>query len=191
MFLKTVLISSALLLSALVISGCTTATPHESLKNGLMKTFDTTGYNYTSTTRITKLSFPQNETNTTARTSLYLQKGVDIIRGLSFGINGAIDFRDTIRSEAIYDLHYNKDNVEISMKFPFLFDYSTKTLYMGKTFLNTIFPMQTEDEGKFIRFDLNDTLISSIIGEESMKQFDEKKVLSINTAIQEGTIKAF
>lgn len=191
MFLKTVLMSSALFLSALVISGCTTVTPHESLKNGLMKTFDTTGYNYTSTTRITKLSFPENETNTTSRTSLYLKKGIDIIQGFSFGINGAIDYRDTIRSEAIYDLHYNKDNVEISMKFPFLFDYSTKTLYMGKTFLNTIFPMRAEDEGKFIRFDLNDTLISSLITEESMKQFDEKKVHSINAAIKEGTIKAF
>ena len=51
--------------------------------------------------------------------------------------------------------------------------------------------MKHEDEGKFIRFDLNDTLISTLIGEESMKQFDEKKIRTINTAIKEGTIKAF
>ncbi|OHD89116.1 hypothetical protein [Sulfuricurvum sp. RIFCSPLOWO2_12_FULL_43_24] len=191
MFLKSLLVSSALLMSVLMMGGCTTATPHESLKNAMTKTFDTTGYNYISTTRITKLSFPEDETNTTALTSLYLQKGIDVIRGFSFGINGAIDYRDTIRSEATYDMHYNRDNVEISMKFPFLFDYSTKTLYMGKTFLNTIFPMKGEDEGKLIRFDLNDTLISTLIGEESMKQFDEKKIHSINAAIKEGTIKAF
>src|SRR3989338_8950937 len=191
MFLKSLLVSSALLMSVLMMGGCTTATPHESLKNAMSKTFDTTGYNYISTTRITKLSFPEDETNTTALTSLYLQKGIDVIRGFSFGINGAIDYRDTIRSEATYDMHYNRDNVEISMKFPFLFDYSTKTLYMGKTFLNTIFPMKGEDEGKLIRFDLNDTLISTLIGEESMKQFDEKKIHSINDAIKEGTIKAF
>lgn len=191
MFLKTALVSSALFLSVLMISGCTTATPHESLKNALNKTFNTTGYNYTSTTRITKLTFPEDETNTTALTSLYLQKGIDIIRGFSFGLNGAVNYSNSIQSEATYDLHYNKDNVEVSMRFPFLFDYSTKTLYMGKTMLNTIFPMKAEDEGKFIRFDLNDSIISTLIGEEGLKQFDEKKVHSINTAIKEGTIKAF
>lgn len=191
MFLKTALVSSALFLSVFMISGCTTATPHESLKNAMNKTFNTTGYNYTSTTRITKLTFPEDETNTTALTSLYLQKGMDIIRGFSFGLNGAVNYSNGIQSEATYDLHYNKDNVEVSMRFPFLFDYSTKTLYMGKTMLNTIFPMKAEDEGKFIRFDLNDSIISTLIGEEGLKQFDEKKVHSINTAIKEGTIKAF
>lgn len=57
--------------------------------------------------------------------------------------------------------------------------------------LNTIFPLKAEDEGKLIRFDLNDTLISTLIGEESMKQFDDKIVRSLNSAIKEGTIKAF
>lgn len=199
MFLKSVFLSTSLIVSALMMGGCTTATPHESLKNAMNKTFDTSGYNYTSTTRITKIAFPE-ETNATSEeektaseklTSLYLQKGIDIFRGFSFGINGAVNYSNSIQSEATYDLHYNKDNVEISMRFPFLFDYSTKTLYMGKTMLNTIFPMRAEDEGKFIRFDLNDSIISTLIGEESMKQFDEKKVHSINAAIKEGTIKAF
>ncbi len=199
MFLKSVFLSTSLIVSALMIGGCATPTPHESLKNAMSKTFDTSGYNYTSTTRITKIAFPE-ETNATSEeektaseklTSLYLQKGIDIFRGFSFGINGAVNYSNSIQSEATYDLHYNKDNVEISMRFPFLFDYSTKTLYMGKTMLNTIFPMRAEDEGKFIRFDLNDSIISTLIGEESMKQFDEKKVHSINAAIKEGTIKAF
>jgi len=199
MFLKSVLLSTSLLVSGLMMGGCTTATPHESLKNAMNKTFDSSGYNYISTTRITKIAFPE-ETNTTSEeektasdrlTSLYLQKGIDIIRGFSFGLNGAVDYSNSIQSEATYDLHYNKDNVEVSMKFPFLFDYSTKTLYMGKTMLNTIFPMKAEDEGKFIRFDLNDSIISTLIGEEGMKQFDETKVHSINAAIKEGTLKAF
>ncbi|MDD2782140.1 hypothetical protein [Sulfuricurvum sp.] len=190
MFLKSIFLSTSLIVSVLMMVGCATPSPHESLKNAMNKTFDTSGYNYTSTTRITKITFPE-ETNTTTITSLYLQKGIDVIRGFSFGINGAVNYSNSIQSEATYDLHYNKDNVEISMKFPFLFDYSTKTLYMGKTFLNTIFPMKAEDEGKFIRFDLNDSIISTLIDEENMKQFDEKKVHSINAAIKEGTIKAF
>jgi hypothetical protein len=199
MFVKSILLSGVYLVSSLILGGCTTATPHESLKNAMNKTFDANGYNYTSTTRITKISFPK-ETNTTSEeeqtaserlTSLYLQKGVDIMRGFSFGINGAVDYSNPIQSEATYDLHYNKDNVEVSMRFPFLFDYSTKTLYMGKTMLNTIFPMKDEDEGKLIRFDLNDTHISALIGEDGLKHFDEKKVHSINTAIKEGTTKAF
>lgn len=200
MFLKPIIGLSLFSLLALMIGGCTTATPHESLKNAMNKTFDVSGYNYVSTTRITKLSFPKNDANATLdeensvenkRTSIYLQKGIDVIRGLSFGLNGAVNYAGSIQSEATYDLHYNKDNVELSMKFPFMFDYSTKSLYMGKTFLNTIFPLKAEDEGKLIRFDLNDTLISTLIGEESMKQFDDKIVRSLNSAIKEGTLKAF
>ena len=65
MFLKSVFLSTSLIVSALMMGGCTTATPHESLKNAMNKTFDTTGYNYTSTTRITKITFPE-ETNATS-----------------------------------------------------------------------------------------------------------------------------
>lgn len=200
MFLKPMVHWSAFLILVLMIGGCTTKTPHDTLKNAMTKTFDVNGYNYLSTTRITKLSFPKNDFNTTLnenngaeendRTSIYLQKGVDVLRGVSFGLNGAINYSGTLQSEATYDLHYNKDNVEISMKFPFLFDYSTKSLYMGRTFLNTVFPLKTEDEGKLIRFDLNDTLISTLIGKEGMKQFDEKIVRSINGAMHQGTLKA-
>lgn len=196
MFLRSVLLWSLGGITALMMGGCTVATPHETLKNALTKTFDVNGYNYVSTTRITALTFPQNEINTTTfsndkRTAIYLQKGIDVIRGLSLGLNGAVNYSGSIQSEATYDLHYNKDNVEISMKFPFMFDYSTKSLYMGKTFLNTIFPMKAENEGKLIRFDLNDTLISTLIGEDGMKQFDDKIVRSLNTAVKEGTLKAF
>ncbi|HZF70007.1 hypothetical protein [Sulfuricurvum sp.] len=183
-----------------ILGGCTSITPHESLKNALNKTFDTTGYNYISSTRITKIVFPKNETNASSEeeqtateklSSLYVQKGIGVLRGFSFGINGAVDYADSIKSEATYDFHYNRDNVETSIKLPFLFDYSTNTLYMGKTFLNTIFPMKEEDEGKLIRFDLNDSLISTLIGEKSIKQFDEDKVRSLNSAMKEGTFKAF
>jgi len=187
-------------LFAFMLGGCTTITPHESLKNALNKTFDSTGYNYTSSTRISKIVFPKDETDSTSeeeqtatekRSALYLQKGLAVLRGFSFGLNGAVDYTDSIKSEATYDFHYNRDNVEASIKLPFLFDYSTKTLYMGKTFLNTIFPVKEADEGKLIRFDLNDTLISTLIGEESMKQFDESKARSLNKAMKEGTLKAF
>lgn len=179
-----------------LLGGCATPPPHEALKNALDKTFDATGYNYTSSTRITKIVFPKQDNyasdeSNISLNSIYLQKGIDVIRGFSIGLNGAVDYTDSIKSEATYDFHYNRDNVEVSIKFPFLFDYSTKTLYMGKTFLNTIFPMKEADEGKLIRFDFNDSLISTLLGEESLKQFDESKVRSLNNAMKTGTIKAF
>lgn len=200
MFSKPIVQWGLFLVFAIIMGGCTTATPHDALKNAMTKTFDVNGYNYASTTRINKLSFPKNDTNTTIdedngieekRTSIYVQKGIDVLRGLSFGLNGAVNYAGSIQSEATYDFRYNKDNVDLSIKLPFMFDYSTKSLYMGKTFLNTIFPLKAEDEGKLIRFDLNDTLISTLIGAESMKQFDDKIVRSINGAMREGTIKAF
>lgn len=183
-------------LLVLLLGGCATLPPHEALKDALDKTFDATGYNYTSSTRITKIVFPKKDDSTSDESnislnSLYLQKGIDIIRGFSIGLNGAVDYTDSIKSEATYDFHYNRDNVEVSMKFPLLFDYSTKTLYVGKTFLNTIFPMKEADEGKLIRFDLNDSLISTLLGEDSIKQFEESNARSLNNAMKEGTIKAF
>lgn len=183
--------------SLLFLSGCTTATPHEALNKALKKTFETDGYNYVSTTRITKIVFTEEESNATdpitptdTFSSIYLKKGLDVIRGFSIGIDGAIDYRGSIRSEVTYDVHYNRDNVEVSVKLPFMFDYSTKTLYLGKTFLNTLFPMKPEDEGKFIRFDLNDSLLSTVIGEESLRQLDDANVRKINQAFKSGTLKA-
>lgn len=195
MFIKKVFSATVIVLS-MIMSGCTNTVvaPNESLKNALNKTFETTGYNYASSTRITKLTFPKSETNASdiisTNNALYLQKGIDILKGFSLEIDGAVDYSNDIRSEYIYNAHYNRDNVEVSVKLPFLFEYSTQTLYMGRTFLNTIFPMKESDEGKLIRFDLNDTLLSSVLGEESLAQFDEKKVRNINTAIKEGILKA-
>lgn len=196
MFLKHPL-SLSLIFFTLFLGGCTTVAPkpEASLKHALNKSFDANGYNYTSTTRITKLTLPKSDINDTnpyaVRDSIYLQKGIDVIRGFSLAIDGAVDYSKAIKSESTYDFHYNRDNVEVSVKLPFLFEYSSKTLYMGKTFLNTIFPMKESDEGKLIRFDLNDTLLSTVLGEESLAQFDEKKVRSINKAMKEGILKAF
>lgn len=185
-----------LLYLSFFLGGCSTVAlkPEESLKNALNKSFDSTGYNYTSTTRLTQLKLPKSDTNDTnpysVRDSIYMQKGIDIIRGFSLAMDGAVDYSQAIKSESTYDFHYNRDNVEVSVKLPFLFEYSTKTLYMGKTFLNTIFPMKESDEGKLIRFDLNDTLLGTILGEESLAQFDEQKIRSINKAMKEGILKA-
>lgn len=185
-----------LLFLTFLVGGCSTLPlkPEESLKKALNKSFDSTGYNYASSTRITKLAFPKSDTNASdiisTNNALYLQKGIDILRGFLLEIDGAVDYSNDIRSESIYNAHYNRDNVEVSVKLPFLFEYSTKTLYMGRTFLNTIFPMKESDEGKLIRFDLNDTLLSSVLGEESLAQFNEKKVRNINTAMKEGILKA-
>jgi hypothetical protein len=199
-----------LFILSFMIGGCTTTpppSPHESLQNAMNKTFQSTGYNYISTTRITNISFPKKEINSTADTenidsdsenetsnklsSLYLQKAIDIVRGFSLGINGAVDYSDQIKSEATYDLHYNRDNLEISMKFPFLVDYSSKSIYMGKTFLNTIFPMQPEDEGKLIQFDLNTSALNSLFDENRTILFDATVARNLNNAFKEGTIKGF
>ncbi|MDD3769998.1 MAG: hypothetical protein PHV10_05230 [Sulfuricurvum sp.] len=172
---------------AVFVSGCSMRTPHESLNAALEKSFRAQGYDYTSSTRITKLSVSHDKTDETDRSAVYVDKGLSILRSLSLQAKGSVDIRQA-RSEALYDLRYAQNNVEVSVRVPLMADYENRVLYIGNSFLNTLFPMRPEDEKKLIRFDLNDTMMQSFFPEDA---FNASAFRSMNRAIQEGTLKGF
>lgn len=196
MRLTSLFLSLLVFISIFILSGCTAVSPKETLSNALKKNFDANGYNYSSKTRFTNLVFSNEnnmsdeQTSTKILSNIYLAKGIDVIKGLSIGADGAIDYGENIRSEVTYDFKYDRDNVMISFRFPFLFDYSTKTLYIGTTFLNTIFPMKEENIGKLVRIDFNDEDLQSLLSNETIKSFDDQNVRNLNDAFKKGTVQS-
>lgn len=147
------------------ISGCATSLPpHEELNQAVKKSLDATGFNYSSKSRITDLAMAKPDAVTTASNAKglkYLGAGLDIVRGFSVNLDGAIDMKAK-KSEVLYDLHYNKDNVEVSIKLPLLVDYNAQTLYVGTSFLNTVLdivaPQTPETRGKLIKINIGELL---------------------------------
>jgi hypothetical protein len=123
--------------------------------------------------RITKLELGKEEE------SFYLSRGIEVLKGLRLDAAGAVDMR-VPKSEATYDVGYSKDNVEVSLKLPLLADYAAGRIYVGKSFLNTLFPMAKGDEGKLIRFDLNDSVLGS-----------PDEVRLYNRALNSGIVRGF
>src|SRR6266568_1726192 len=116
-------------MALIFISGCAKSLPpHEELNQAVKKSFDTSGFNYSSKSRITNLSFPKPDAKAAPedKSLKYVGALLDIVRGFSVNIDGALDTKNK-KSETLYDLHYNKDNVEVSIKLPLLIDYNTKT----------------------------------------------------------------
>lgn len=161
-------ISSVLIatLSLFLFFGCA-LTPNipakQALKESVSQNFDAKGYNYSSTFKINTIKLPpkevdENQTATDALTQMYMDKGIAVLKGLNLQLRGATDMRIP-KSEATYDLKYSQNNVDISFKFPVLIDYSKPSVYIGNSFINTVFPRSAEDEGKLIRIDLNDSII--------------------------------
>ncbi|QOX77660.1 hypothetical protein FY034_01465 [Trichlorobacter lovleyi] len=177
---------------SLLTAGCThTLPPHQEVNQALQKTLNSSGYNYTSKSRLTNLAVPVKDLKTTASKQQYLEKNLDMARGLSIIADGAIDMKNK-KSEVLYNLHYDQDNVEVSIKVPLLFDYTTQTLYVGTTLFNTIFPMAPGNQGKLIRIDLNDLL--KLAGEKSdkLKNLLGKKYFdSVNEGLKQGVLKGF
>ncbi|MEW5832886.1 MAG: hypothetical protein AB1763_08615 [Campylobacterota bacterium] len=169
------------------VTGCSTSTPHQSLNAALDKTFRAQGYDYTSSTRITKLSVSHDQSDETDKTAAYVDKGLSILRSISLQARGSVDMQRA-RSEALYDLRYAQNNVEISLRVPLMADYEKRVLYIGNSFLNTLFPMRPDDEKKLIRFDLNDTLMQNFFPEDA---FNATAFRSMNRALKEGTLKGF
>lgn len=185
------------------ISGCAgSLPPHEELNLAAKKSLDATGLNYSSMSRITRLSIPrqeQPEDSADKRITKYLGTGLDIVRALSVNADGAIDMKAK-RSEVLYDLHYDKDNVEVSIKIPLLVDYSTQTVYVGSSFLTTIletvYPQAPATRGKLIRINIAELLqestastpeLSKLIGEN---RFSPKNIDVLSEAVKSGILKA-
>lgn len=185
-------IPAILSLFSLLMAGCThTLPPHQEVNQALQKTLNSSGYNYTSKSSITNLAVPVKDLKAAASKQQYLEKSLEMARGLSIIADGAIDMKNK-KSEVLYNLHYDQDNVEVSIKVPLLFDYTTQTLYVGTTLFNTIFPMAPGNKGKLIRIDLNDLL--KLTGEKSdkLKNLLGKKYFdSVNEGLKQGVLKGF
>jgi hypothetical protein len=194
-------VMAVLCVMIICISGCAQSLPpHEEFNQAIKKSLDTTGFNYSLKNRITKLSIPEKDipTDSGEKRTKYLETGLDIVRGFSLNADGAIDTKAK-KSEVLYDLHYDKDNVEVSIKLPMLVDYNTQTIYVGTSLLNTIletvYPQIPATKGKLIRININEFLkensenlpeLANIIDKNS---FNPKNVDSINNAVKAGILK--
>jgi len=187
---------------AVCSSGCAQSLPpHEEINRAFTKSFDATGLNYSSKSRLTNLTVPKQAPAAVAgdKRIQYIQQGIDLLRGLSVNADGAIDTKGK-RSEVLYDLHYDRDNVEVSVKIPLLVDYGTQTVYVGSSFFNTIletiYPQAPKTSGKLIRININELLqenaespleLSKII---AGNRFSSSNIELLNNAFKAGILKA-
>lgn len=196
------IIITGLCIMAISITGCAKSLPpHEEINLAVKKSLDASGFNYTSKSRITNLSLPKKDQNSAPddKKMKYLESGLDIVRGFSVNIDGAIDLKGK-KSEVLYDLRYNKDNVDISIKMPLLMDYNSQTIYIGTSFLHTILdiatPQSLETKGKLIRIPLGELLkegkagsaeLSKLLGDD---RFSPKTMDIFNRIFKNSIMKA-
>ncbi|NVN90398.1 MAG: hypothetical protein HXX11_07305 [Desulfuromonadales bacterium] len=192
---------TVLCLMIVCISGCAQSLPpREELNQAVKMTFDTTGLNYSSRSRITNLSLSKQGTNVESgdKLSTYLGTGLEIARGFSVNVDGAIDMKAK-KAEVLYDLRYDKDNVEVSIKIPLLIDYTTQTMYVGTSIFNTIleslYPRIPAARGRLFKINLNELLregsadmpeLSKLVTEN---RFTPKSIESINNAVKASVLK--
>jgi len=178
------------------ISGCAKSLPpHEELNQAVKKSFDTSGFNYSSKSRITNLSFPQSGAKAAQdeKISKYAGALPDIVRGFSVNVDGALDMKNK-KTEALYDLHYSRDNVEVSIKLPILMDYGTTTIYIGPSVLHTILdiasPPEVASKGKLIRINIPELLKEESAGSpELLKLFGEDRFSQKNIDVMNNIFK--
>lgn len=154
------MILTGLCMTIACISGCANSLPpHEKLNQAVKKSFDASGFNYSSKSRVTSLSVSKLETMTTPDSKSLKHEGavIDIVSGFTVNIDGAVDTKSK-KSQAVYDLNYSKDNVEVSIKLPLLIDYSSQTIYIGPSFLNTLLdiasPQMVKSKGQLIKINI-------------------------------------
>ena len=161
------MLTAALGMMVMCLSGCAkTLPPHDELNQAAKKSLEATGFNYSSKSRFTNLVLQKQEASAglgdkgikgakgikgdkslqgdkgdkglkADKGLQYLGAGLNIVRGFSVNIDGAIDLKGK-KSEVLYDLHYHKDNVDVSIKLPLYVDSTTQTVYVGTSFLNTM-----------------------------------------------------
>jgi len=161
--MKRWIITICLGLAVVVSAGCAgKLPPREELKRAVTRSFDAGGFNYSSTSRVTQLSFRQLNTKVPENKNIKNTDALlDIVRGFSIGVDGALD-TEAGKSEALYDLRYSKDNVDVSIRLPVLVDYKNQTIYVGPSLLHTILgitsPKDMDVRGKMIRIHIPDLL---------------------------------
>ena len=187
---------------AICISGCAqTLPPHEGLNQAFKKSFDATGLNYSSESKITNIAISKNNAlaDSNDKRMKHLGSSIDIARSISMKTDGAVDMKSN-KSEALYELHYKKDNVEVSVKIPLLLDYNSKTIYVGESFINTIleiaYPQLPPIKNGLLKIDLNELLKEdNASNDKFLKLFGENRFSSknlelINNAFKVGVLKS-
>jgi hypothetical protein len=191
------------MMMAICISGCAQSLPpHEELNQAMKKSFDATGLNFSLQNKITHLSLPKQDTSdddSEDNLSKYLETGLEIIRGFSVNADGAIDTK-TKRSEVLYDLRYDKDNVDVSVKIPLLVDYNTQTIFVGttlfNTFLETLYPQAPATKGKLVRINIQELLkensadVPELAKLLNTNSFNSKNIDLISNAVKAGVLKS-
>ena len=191
---------------AFCLGGCASGSlsPHEALNQSVTQSFDASGFNYTSQTRITDLAVPAPDAakEGAEKQKLNYLAGLGVIKGLAIRGDGAIDMK-VRKSELLYDIRYDKDNVEVSIKLPVMMDYNTQTIYVGTSILTTIletaYPQAPSTRGKLIKIDLAELLketakdqqeLAKLLGEGilSPKNFDAMNG-AFKTALQKSVAK--
>lgn len=177
-------------LFGLLAAGCShTLPPHQEVNQALQKTLNANGYNYTSKSRITELAVPEKEIKADSSTQQYLQQGIEAAQGITVAAEGAVDLKAK-KSEVLYNLRYDQDNLEVSIKIPLLLDYATQNLYVGPTFLNRIFPLPPDSKGKMIKIDLNELLQQALSASDKHKDvFSKKSFDSLQEGVKTGLLK--
>lgn len=178
------------------LSGCAQSLPpHEELNQAIKRSLDVTGFNYSSKSRVTALSKPKQGVTADSgdKRMKYLGTGLDIIQGLSVNVDGAVDMKAK-KTEVLYDFHYNKDNVEISVKIPLLLDYNTQTIYVGTSIFNTIldamYTLAPETKGKLIRIHINELLQGRAVSSpELLKLLDVNRFSPKNMDLMNSVFK--
>ena len=179
------------------ISGCAQSLPpHEELNQAFKKSFDASGFNYSSKTRITNLSIPKQESDNSK--AMAIGAGIEAFKGISIDAVGAVDMKGK-KAEVLYDLRYDKDNVNVSVKLPLFVDYNTQTIYLGTSFLNTVletaYPLAPATKGKLIKININEILKENMEDSPELSKllnknyFSAKNVDLINNAIKSSILK--
>ena len=198
------LVIAALWTTVIGISGCAQSLPpHEEINQAMKKSFDSTGYNFSSKSRLTELAIPKKQDvpieSADKRDHMkYLESGLDIVQALSINLDGAVDMK-TKKTEVLYDLRYEKDNVEVSVKMPLFIDYNTQTIYVGTSLFNTIlhifYPQAPETKGKLIRLNINELLQESAKTTKEPSElvaadrFTAKNIELLSSAINSSILK--
>ena len=190
------------LLTITCLSGCAQSLPpHAELNQVFTRSFDASGFNYTSKSRITTLTIPKSDLpkDTSNKVQMALGGGLEILKGLSATADGAVDMKAK-KSEVLYDIRYDRDNFEVSLKLPMLVEYDTQTIYVGTsvltTILETMYPQAPSTKGKLIRININELLqegakespeLAKLLGE---RRLTVQNIDAFNRTIKNSALKA-
>jgi len=150
---KKIILSVTTLSAIILMSGCGSATlsPDVAFKQGINKTFESKGYNYTGSFNVDRLSLKEDKSSSMPFNSKKIEA---LSKGAILNVSGAVDIENA-KEESLIEYGYHKDNVDVSIKIPILMDFNAQTLYVGNSILHTFLPETSEYQNKLLKFDLS------------------------------------